>query len=430
MVAAVVIASLLFLLMAFFGLVLFEYVMRENRLNRIHELGIEGERFSVDSALFGETFELLTGTPLHDGSAVEILLNGDETFPRLLEDLRAAKKLITWHVYWLRSSRIAEQVKDVLMERARAGVKVFMLIDAFGSRTLPDEYLQALREAGVHLDFFRPFSWRILYKVQQRMHIRCVVIDGSVGYTGGFGIDQLWEGDGRHPDGWRDTNVRIEGAAVNQLQAAFVSNWGESSSELLVGGSVFHPRDRVCGHHTCGVLHTAPSIGCTNAERFFVLFISAAQRRLWITNPYFVPDDDFRTLLMDTASRGVDVRILTPGANVDNPATWYAARAHYEELLGAGIRIFEYRPTMIHAKTLVVDGLWGAVGTINFDNRSVMLNDEVSSVFRDEELARRLETIYLQDLEHSTEVNLEEFRKRSWSGKVKEQSWRRVRALL
>lgn len=423
---------LLFILLALLGfiaLVLGEYVLRENRIHKVRILGRE-EHFDPADPLFIETFQLLTNSTMYDGNAVEILLNGDETYPRMLEDLRNAKSLITWHVFWFKPGKLADQVREVLMERARAGVKVFFLFDAIGSRGLDKSYGKDLESAGVEVDVFRPLRWRLLYKVQERMHIRCVVIDGRVGYTGGFGIDDHWLGDGRHQDQWRDTNVRLVGPAVDQLQASFVTNWGESTGAILTGDIFFHPEDEPVGDVSAGLIHTAPSLGSTNAERYFVLAISAARRRLWITNPYFLPDDDFQQLLCAAVDRGVDVRVLTPGVHNDRKSVFWASRSHYEKLLRAGVRIWEYEPGMIHAKTLVVDGVLFSVGTINFDNRSVMLNDEVTLTGHDERISRRFEEVFLQDLEHAREVDLETFRSRAWTQKVRERAWRTVQAVL
>jgi cardiolipin synthase len=244
------------------------------------------------------------------------------------------------------------------------------------------------------------------------MHVRAVVVDGGVGYTGGFGIDDRWLGDGRHPDQWRDTSVRVEGSAVNRLQAAFASNWAEATGELLLGDAVFRFEDAP-GPHTAGLLYSAPSFGSTAAERFFFTSLAAARERCYLTTAYFLPNRYFRRLLCEAAGRGVDVRVLTPGANTDRPSTWYAARGHYPELLEGGVRLYEYRPTMLHAKTMVVDGIWGMVGTLNFDNRSMVLNDEVALAFWDGTLGEALDGAFAEDLRRADELTLAGVRARS-----------------
>ncbi|MGH9456228.1 MAG: phospholipase D-like domain-containing protein [Thermoanaerobaculia bacterium] len=429
MISTVLVVVLL-LVFAFFAFVLAQYVMRENRVGRVRTIGSPDGRLSAGNEQFRETFQLLTATKLYPGNEVEVLFNGSETYPRLFDDLRAAKELITWHVFWLRPGRLADELADILIERAKSGVKIFFLMDAFGSKGFTDDYGARLRAAGIEVAVFRPFHWRLLYKVQQRSHVRAVLIDGRVGWTGGFGIDDRWDGDGRHPGQWRDTNVRVRGPAVDQLQASFVAAWAETMGEMLVGGGLFHADDEPEGDVTCGLVYTQPALGTTQGERYFVLSISAAQERLWITSPYFIPDDDFRELLYAAAERGVDVRILTPGANNDKTSVMYASRSHYRQLVEKGIRIWEYEPTMVHAKTLVADSVWFSVGTINFDNRSVMLNDEVTLVGWDERIGATLEQAFAGDLEHAREVTVEEVARYSLMERVKQRFYRTFSAVL
>lgn len=424
-----VVAIVLFLLLALIVMVVLQYLMRENRVGKVRVLGDEDGRLDAGDPQFRETFERLTSTRIYDGNEVEILLNGDETYTRMFEDLRGASETITFHVYWMRPGRLVDELCSILAERARSGVKVFVLVDYFGASQVRERLVRELRDAGAEAEVFRPLSWRLLYKVQHRMHIRAVIIDGETAYTGGFGIDDNWIGDGVHHGSWRDTNVRVRGPVVDELQAAFVDNWSETTGELLVGPSLFHTGEEG-GDVSAGIIHTAPALGSTNAERYYVLSISAARRRLWITNPYFIPDDDFRRLLKEAAANGVDVRVLNPGRNTDEPKVMWASHGLYEQLLEAGVRIWEYRPSMIHAKTLVVDGTWFSIGSINFDNRSVMLNDEVTVAGHDRRIGERLEEIFLRDLGNSDEILLEEFRKRGRIHRVKENLARSVDKLF
>ena len=260
---------------------------------------------------------------------------------------------------------------------------------------------------------FRPVKWYELHKAQHRSHIRIVVVDGRVAWTGGFGIDDKWFGDGRHEDQWRDSNARFEGPSVLQHQATFAAGWAEATGELLTG-DLFFPPDASApkGHMLAGLLHATPTIGSTNAERFLALSIAAAERTLYVTNSYFVPDDAFCDLLGQAAERGVDVRILTTGRNTDVRTTWWAGRARYEKLLERGVKIWEYRPTMMHAKTLVVDGAWSAVGTLNFDNRSLAFNDETVFCVLDEGLGADMEQMFREDLAFADEILLDDFRRR------------------
>jgi cardiolipin synthase len=361
--------------------------------------------------------ELLSKTDLLEGNSVEIFWNGDQTYPRLWADLRAAKRSITLQLYYNKPGRMADTLSEILIERARAGVKVLFLYDAFGT-SFKKEYLQKLRDAGVQAKAFRPITVLALNKIQHRAHIRVICIDGEVGWTGGFGIDDKWFGNGRSKDQWRDSNVRFTGPAVDQLQAAFTACWAESAGELLVFPPPNHPKpDKGI---VAGVLHASPSVGSTEAERFFAYSIESARDKLYITNSYFVPDRDFRRMIGDAARRGVDTRILTVSRETDVKSTWYAGRARYEELMSAGVRVYEYQPVMMHAKTLCVDGAWAAVGSMNADNRSLSLNEETVLMMCDRDAATTLEKQFLDDLEFAKEIDLAEFRKRGWWQRMKE----------
>ena len=321
---------------------------------------------------------------------------------------------------------MADTLQGILIERAKAGVEIRFLHDAFGT-TLKKEYFEPLEKAGVIVKPFRPFSLKSLQKTQHRAHIRVIVIDGEIGYTGGFGIIDKWFGSGRDKDQWRDTNVRFTGPAVRQLQATFVVCWAEASSNLLTSDKLFPPNlrpeygaEQENDGVLAAVLHASPTIGSTPAERFFVLTIAAAREKLYISNSYFVPEDAFRKLLCDAAQRGVDVRVLTVSETTDTKSTWYAGRARYEELLKGGVRIFEYQPVMMHAKTIVVDGQWLSVGSMNADNRSISFNDESNLVVLDQAMAAHMEEVYHNDLEYAKEIKLDEFSKRGAFSKIAE----------
>jgi cardiolipin synthase len=396
-------------------------------------IGVDGNRElpQTDDDLFARSIELLTGTTLGRGNHAELCLNGDGTYDRLFEDLASARETISLQMYYCQPGKIADRFSEVMRDRAKAGVRVMFLLDAFGSGKLSEEYLQALCDAGVEVSKFRPVSWYQLEKAYARSHIRVVVIDGRLGYTGGFGMDDKWLGDGRHEDQWRETNVRFSGPAVRQLQATFAKGWAEATGELLTGAELFpEDDDDAPGAMRATLLHTAPTIGSTAAERLLALSIAAARHTLYITNSYFVPDDDFRRLLCEAAGRGVDVRILTPGKLNDVKSTWYAGRAHYEELLGGGVRIFWYQPAMIHAKAFVVDGCWVSIGTMNFDNRSLAFNDESNLLVLDDAFGAKVREMFLDDLTRSKEITLDEFRRRPVKERVLEWGASRIARIL
>ena len=404
------------------GLIGFLDAVRGTPVHKV--LPVDQDLPSVDDPTFRTTMELLSRTPLYEENEAEIFWNGDQTYPRLWADLRAAKRSITLQLYYCEPGRMADELKTILVERAQAGVRVLFLYDAFGT-SFKKEYLHALRAGGVRPEPFRPMSIMALQKAQHRAHIRVVCVDGTIGWTGGFGVSDKWFGNGRTKDQWRDSNVRFTGPAVNQLHTAFAACWAESTGDLLItpmkapseDGTGTEKRD---GSVIAGVLHASPSVGSTEAERFFTYSIASARKKLYITNSYFVPDRAVRTMIADAARRGVDTRILTVSSETDVKSTWYAGRARYEELLRAGVRIFEYQPVMMHAKTITVDGRWAALGSMNADNRSLSLNEETVLMMLDERMAGTLEQQFLDDLGYAKEIELAEFQKRGRLERIKE----------
>lgn len=392
------------------------FITRGTALRRVRSIDADGLVDSPAEPGFLTMVALLAGSVLLTGNRVELALNGDGTFERLWSDLRGARRAITVQTYYAQPGRIADTLRDILVERARAGVRVALLYDAFGASALPKQYFESLRDAGVRTVAFRPLRFRNLWVVQNRSHVRGIVIDGRIGWTGGFGFDDKWLGDGV-TQGWRESNVRFEGPAVHQLQAAFVAGWAEATGELLTGTITLAPHE---GDVVAGLLATAPTLGSTPAERYLALSIAAARDRLWITNAYFAPDRNFMRLLTGAATRGVDVRVLVGGSSIDVRTARYAARWRYDELLSAGVRVFEYARTTLHAKTFVADGLWVSVGTMNFDNRSLALNDEATLMVLDAGLGGEMESVFLADLANAAEIELAQFRARPRLSRVAE----------
>ncbi len=385
----------------------------------------------MSDPLFPHTIELFTGTHIEPGNRVELLLNGNGTYPPLWKDIQSAKRTITVQMYYSQPGAVADSMGKYLSERAKAGVRVIVLLDAFGSQPLAKKWVGDLRASGVDVQWLRPLKWYTLHKAAQRSHVRVVVVDGRVGYTGGFGLADYWLGDGRHDGQWRESNVRFYGPTVAALQAAFAAGWAETTGELLTGDLYFPPvafEDR--GSVSAGLMHSLPTIGSTPAERFYALTIAGARKTLYIANSYFVPSEDLCNLLISAAKRGVDVRILTVGSKTDVKSTWYAGRALYEKLLKGGVRIYEYRPTMMHAKSIVVDGLWSSVGSMNFDNRSIAFNNESQIISLDSGIGGQMDQIFLDDLRFSDEIQLKTFQQRSWSGKVLEWGAQKMRRVL
>lgn len=406
---------------------------RGTPLRAVIAVGDESGRVAVRDSLFGETLELFTGTHIEPGNAVEPLYNGVGIYPALWRDLRGARETITVQNYFSLRSAIADTVSTILRERARSGVRVLFLLDGFGSQELIEQpgYLDSLRAAGVRVAVLRPMHWYNIDKVNNRSHVRATVIDGRIGYTGGYGFADYWQGNGRREDQWRESGVRVTGPSAAHVQSMFAAAWAEATGQLITG-ALFFPSatfDRA-GAVRAGVFFAYPTTGSTPAERFMALTIAGAQRRLWVTNSYFVPDDDFRGLLTRAARRGVDVRVLTAGPKTDVKTTTYAARARYPELLAAGVRIYEYQPTMMHAKTLVADGCWCSMGAMNFDNRSLAHNDEATLVAWDAALAGELEAMFRRDIALSEEIAADAWRRRGLGTRALEYGARAMARLL
>ena len=376
----------------------------------------------VTDSTFRDLIALSTGMHLEPGNKVEQLVNGDGTYPRLWQDLRSAQRSITVQMYYAKPGKVADTLATILAERARAGVRVLLLLDAFGAQSLKKEWADDLRQTGVEVRLLRRLRWYSVHNATDRSHVRVVVVDGRIGYTGGFGIADYWLGNGRSKDQWRDSNVRFEGPAVMELQAAFAAAWVETAGELLVDERFFPPPafHAEVGPAIAGLLFTGQTTGSTEAERFLAFTIAGAARTLYIANSYFVPDDDFRDLLVEASRRGVDVRVLTASKETDIRTTWYAGRARYEELLRGGVRIYEYQPVMMHAKTIVADGEWSTIGSMNFDNRSLAFNNESNLVVSDRAFGAVMDSTYLADLAYTREITLANFQHRPFTARMVE----------
>jgi cardiolipin synthase A/B len=409
------------------ALIGFLHVTRGTAVRQVRGVAADGAAISVAEPEFPLMATMATGAWLAGGNRVEVMQNGNGTFPRLWEDLRTAQRSITLQVYYGAPGRMAATLGEILRERATAGVRVMVLYDAFGTVDMPADQREALRAAGVVVEPFRPLRLSTLHLAQNRSHVRGVVIDSRVGWTGGFGIDDKWLGDGHSSGSWRETNVRFEGPAVRQLQAAFAAAWVEATGVMFTGRATVEMQPEGV---TAGLLYTSPTLGSTAAERFFALSIAAARNTLYITNSYFAPDRNFVDLLAAAAQRGVDVRILTAGPRTDVNIVRLAGRAWYETLLRAGVRVYEWQPTTLHSKAFVVDGEWFTVGSMNFDNRSMALNDEATLMVLDRALGDEMNRAFFDDLRHSQEVGIEAFRARPWLQRLAERGANWLNRLL
>jgi cardiolipin synthase len=376
-------------------------------------------QFGVEEEAFLQTMHALTGSPLSEGNSVEILKNGDRSFPPMIAAIRAAKRTITMETYIYWDGEIARVFAEALAERCRAGVEVKLILDSVGSAKMSPSLIDFLRKNGVDVLWYHPLRWYTLSRINHRTHRKLLIIDGRIGFTGGYGIADEWVGDADSPDHWRETNVRIEGPAVTQMQFAFMDNWIKAGG-LIPTGLDYFPRVEPAGAVHVQVIKSSPSEGVSAVKLFYGLALASARRRISISNAYFIPDADAVRALEGAARRGVEVRVIVPGRWSDVPIVRQASRWHYDRLLRRGIRVFEYQPTMMHAKTMVVDGLWTTIGSSNFDERSFRLNDEVNVGIYDARIAAEMEAMFEEDLARSVEIRLGLWRRRSWIAKAKE----------
>ncbi len=380
----------------------------ERRLERL---------YPIDDPRFVRELGVLLGPPLVGGNRVEVLRNGDEIFPPMLAAIKQAQRSVNFesYIYW--SGAIGKAFADALSERARAGVKVHVLLDAVGAAKIDAAWVTEMERAGVQIRKYHPVSWYSLGKLNNRTHRKLLVADGHVGFTGGVGIAPEWTGHGQDPDHWRDTHFRVEGPVVAQMQAVFLDNWIKVSGEVLHGDDYF-PALSPAGGLSAQMFSSSPTGGSESMELMYLLAITSASRTIDLSSAYFVPDELTRRALVAAMKRGVRVRIIVPGEHIDSETSRSASRALWEAPLAAGALIAEYGPTMFHCKVLIVDGLLTSVGSTNFDNRSFRLNDEASLNVVDAAFAAEQTAIFEADLAKSKPVSLDDWRRRPWREKL------------
>jgi cardiolipin synthase len=378
----------------------------------------EVPEITLGEAAFFPTIEAFTDAPITGGNRIELLFNGDETFPVMLREIQEAKSTITFAQYLYEDGEIAYALARAFAERCRAGVKAHILLDSHGSSKAPEEIPAMMRDAGCHVEYFRRVEapqvilpWKLL-RYNYRNHRRILVLDGRIGFTGGYGIKDTWLGNGRTEEHWRDTNARLEGPVVKSLQAAFAASWLETTGVML-GGADYFPLLQPRGSVSAQVVTSSPVGGSFENYMLFLLSITSARKSILITNPYFIPDERMIEALLKAASRGVRVLVLVPG-KIDHKITYRASRTNYGRMLLGGIQIFEYQAALMHAKSMVIDGVWATLGSTNLDNRSFALNEELNLTVYDGAVARRLENSFQQDLQFSRKVTYEDWEARGF----------------
>ncbi len=367
--------------------------------------------YGAEDSQFSRTMGTLLGTGILDGNRVEVLLNGEEIFPAMLQAIRSAKSTITLEtfIYW--SGSIGSEFTNALAERARAGVKVHVLLDWIGSNKMDASQLELMEQAGVEVWKYRELRWYQLGRLNNRTHRKLLVVDGQTGFTGGVGIADQWTGNAQDPEHWRDSHYRVQGPVVAQMQSVFMDNWIKVSGDVLHGSEYFPPLQPV-GSGKAHVFSSSASGGSESMRLMYLLAITAASRAIHLSTPYFIPDTLTIKALTDAAKRGVTVQIITVGSHADSETVKRASRARWGALLEAGVEIYEYLPTMYHCKVMIVDGLWTTVGSTNFDPRSFSLNDEANVNYFDRDFALRQTEIFQEDLTRSRQVSFQEWKNR------------------
>jgi cardiolipin synthase len=376
--------------------------------------------YNTSDSQFVRTMGNLIGPGFVPGNKVTALYNGDEIFPAMLTAIRSARRTITFesYIYW--SSAIGRQFTAALADRARAGVRTHVIIDWAGSHQVDRDDIARLRQAGVEVVFYRPLHWYQLDHFNHRTHRKLLIVDGLVGFIGGAGVADKWLGHAQDKEHWRDSHFRVEGPVVAQLQAAFMDDWLETQGVLLDGPRYFPDLDHQ-GPQLGQVFWSSPKGGNGNLRIMFLIAIAAATRRILIANAYFVPDETTVDMLVAARRRGVDVEIIVPGPILDAKVVRRASHSMWGPLLEAGVKVYEYQPTMYHTKVMVVDDIWVSVGSTNFDDRSFRLNQEASLNIYDSGFGAAQAEAFQKDRAKSQEMTLEMWRHRSMVERLEEQ---------
>ncbi len=384
-----------------------------------------GHLYSIHDPQFRRTLSVMLGPVILPGNSFEVYVNGDEIFPPMLAAIAGARRSISFETYIYWSGQIGKDFAEALAERARAGVKVRVLLDWLGSSKMDKTYLATMEQAGVEIRKFHEPRWYNLNKLNNRTHRKLLVIDGVTGFTGGVGIAEEWTGHAQDAGHWRDSHFRAKGPVVAQMQAVFADNWMKATGTVLDGNDYF-PQIPPTGGGEGQMFASSPSGGSESMELMYLMIINAAVRSIDLSAAYFVPDELSRDAILAALKRGVRVRIITPGPHTDAETVRRASRALWGDLLAAGAEVYEYQPTMFHAKVLVADDLLVSVGSTNFDDRSFRLNDEASLNIIDEQFARKQVQIFERDLRVSKRMTFEQWQSRP----LAEKAWEHAAALL
>ena len=375
------------------------------------------QKYDTADPQFRRSMGVLLGPPIIEGNKVEVLVNGDQIFPAMLEAIRGAQHTITFETYIYWSETIGKEFAEALIERARAGVKVHVMLDFMGSIKMDLAAIDAMKQAGVHVQRYHKPVWWKFTRLNNRTHRKLLIVDGKTGFTGGVGIADQWRGNAQDDKHWRDTHFRVQGPVVGQMQAVFNDNWTKATGQVLDGPHYFPALEKV-GKHDAQMFSSSPTGGSGSMHLMYLIAINAARHTIALSSSYFVPDELAIKALVAAKKRGVDVRIITPGPDIDSDVVRAASRERWGDLLKAGIKIAEYQPTMYHVKALIVDAMMVSVGSTNFDNRSFSINDEANLNIMDREFARQQVDIFNADWAKSKPITFQAWENRPWTDKL------------
>jgi cardiolipin synthase len=373
-------------------------------------------RFTVEDLSFRRSLDTL-GTAMVPGNAAELFKNGDQIFPGMTKDIREAKASVNLETYIFQPDRAGREFVDAMVYAASRGVQVRLLVDDWGSKL--KQFDAELKAAGVHVRKYRPVRLFSIYKVGKRTHRKILVVDGKIAWTGGLGIDDRWLGDARNTQEWRDTQVRAVGPVAAQMQAVFSEDWTYTTGEILAGDR-FYPKLDPVGTIQAQAIKVARGDSSSLAKMLYYVAIESAMKSIRIQNAYFLPDKQVRDALVKAVHRGVTVEVMVPGRHIDLPAVRFASWMDYGDLLKEGVKIYEYKHTMMHNKTMVVDALYSTIGSINFDSRSMNANAEESLAFYDRGFAAKMEAMFAEDRKRCEEITYEEWDKRGLGQRLAE----------
>lgn len=379
---------------------------------------------SSDPAFAGSMAGLI-GASVEPGHAIQTLVNGAKIFPAMLAAIEHARSTINFETYIYWSGRAGTRFAEALADKARKGVAVNVLIDAVGGAPMDEKLIEKMKSAGVNVRIFRPVHWYTFDRMNNRTHRKVLVIDGAVGFTGGVGIADEWDGDARTPDEWRDNHYRIEGPAVAVLQSAFTENWLEATGDVLIGNAYF-PELKPAGDLAVQTVKSSPLSGSETVHLMLLTALASAESHIRIAMAYFVPNEIAMQQLLQARQRGVEIEVIVPGEHADHAGVRAASRYFWGELLAAGVRIYEFSPSMYHVKLVVVDDVWASVGSANFDERSFRLNDEANLSVFDAGFARSQIDLFNLDKSRSREITLEEWQSRPIKEKALDFLWSNV----